>query len=149
MLALHDLGFAVLLPFGEDTGYDLVIDDGAELRRVQCKTGRLRKGAIRFPACSPYVHHRNPLMPRRPYTGEVDAFAVYCPDTDGIYVVPIDDLAVERQGALWVESPRNNQKRFIRFASDYEVGRIKLRRSVPRLSDERVFDQAGPPSTVT
>jgi PD-(D/E)XK endonuclease len=56
MLALHDVGFAVLLPFGENTRYDLVVDDGAELRRVQCKTGRLYKGAIRFlPAVRTYT----------------------------------------------------------------------------------------------
>jgi hypothetical protein len=142
MLALHDVGFAVLLPFGENTRYDLVIDDGAELRRVQCKTGRLYKGAIRFPACSSYVHHRNPVMPRRAYTGEVEAFAVYCPDTSGVYLVPIDDLRVERQGALRVEAPRNNQKRFIRLASDYEVARLDLRSKMPALPNERLFDQA-------
>jgi len=37
MLALHDVGFAVLLPFGENTRYDLAIDDGVELRKVQCQ----------------------------------------------------------------------------------------------------------------
>jgi hypothetical protein len=150
MLALHEVGFALLLPFGENTRYDLVIDDGAELRKVQCKTGRLRKGAIRFPACSTYVHHRNPLMPRRSYTGQVDAFAVYCPDTNGIYLVPMADLAVEREGALRVEAPRNNQKRFIRFASDYEVARIDAARSPSRLIDEEPLDQElGSASTVT
>jgi hypothetical protein len=28
MLALQDAGYAVLTPFGENTRYDLVIDDG-------------------------------------------------------------------------------------------------------------------------
>ena len=150
MLALHDVGFAVLLPFGENTRYDLAIDDGVELRKVQCKTGRLRNGAIRFAACSSYVHHRNPVMPRRSYTGEVDAFAVYCPDTNGVYLVPIHDLAVERQGALRVEAPRNNQRRFIRFASDYEVARVNLRRSQPAQANESSFGQAfGAASTAT
>ena len=43
MIALQSAGYTVLLPFGENTRYDLVIDDGARLARVQCKTGRLRK----------------------------------------------------------------------------------------------------------
>ena len=38
MLALHEAGCAVFLPFGENTRYDLVIDDGVSLQRVQCKT---------------------------------------------------------------------------------------------------------------
>jgi len=46
MLALESAGYAVLLPFGENTRYDLVIDDGQRLARVQCKTGRLRGGAV-------------------------------------------------------------------------------------------------------
>jgi PD-(D/E)XK endonuclease len=45
MLALRAAGFAVLIPFGENTRYDLVIDDGYSLGRVQCKTGRLFNGA--------------------------------------------------------------------------------------------------------
>jgi len=52
MLALREAGFAVLVPFGENTRYDLVIDDGERLARVQCKTGRLRSGAIVFKVCS-------------------------------------------------------------------------------------------------
>jgi hypothetical protein len=43
-LALIDRGFAVFLPVGENTRCDLVIDDGVQLGRVQCKTGRLREG---------------------------------------------------------------------------------------------------------
>ena len=60
MLALQRAGYIVLLPFGENTRYDLVIDDGTSFARVQCKTGRLRDGAVRFAACSSYAHHPNP-----------------------------------------------------------------------------------------
>jgi hypothetical protein len=52
MCALRARGFDLLVPFGENTRYDLVIDDGEPLARVQCKTGRLRNGAIEFPLCS-------------------------------------------------------------------------------------------------
>jgi hypothetical protein len=48
MLALNEAGYGILVPFGENTRYDLVIDDGARLLRVQCKTGRLREGAVTF-----------------------------------------------------------------------------------------------------
>ena len=57
IFALRPAGFDILLPFGENTRYDLVTDDGSRLRRVQCKTGRLRDGAVRFPTCSCYGHH--------------------------------------------------------------------------------------------
>jgi hypothetical protein len=60
MLALREVGFAIYVPFGENTRCDLIIDDGIRLARVQCKTGRLRQGAVRFKTCSSYAHHPNP-----------------------------------------------------------------------------------------
>jgi hypothetical protein len=128
MAVLETVGYAVFLPFGENTRYDLVIDDGRTLSRVQCKTGRLRQGAIRFGACSTYAHHPNPKVIRRPYLGEIDHFAVYCPDTTGVYLIPITDIAVRRQGALRVDPPRNCQRLRIRYAADYEIGKLACSR---------------------
>jgi hypothetical protein len=56
MLGLRDAGFAVSVPFGENTRYDLIADDGERLLRVQCKSGRLRRGAIVFATASTYGH---------------------------------------------------------------------------------------------
>jgi hypothetical protein len=127
MLALQDAGFAVLPPFGENTRYDLVIDDGAHLARVQCKTGRLRQGAVRFKVCSSYAHHRNPNVRDRDYQGEIDYFAVHCPETGGVYLVLIEHMRLRNRGSLRVEPPRNNQRRGIRSAADYEIGSVVLR----------------------
>jgi PD-(D/E)XK endonuclease len=127
MTALREAGYSVLLPFGENTRYDLVIDDGVALRRVQCKTGRLRQGGVRFAACSSYAHHPNPKMVTRDYLGEIDYFAVYCPDTGGVYLVPVEDAPVRKAGTLRVEAARNGQKRRIRTASDYEIAVISIR----------------------
>jgi PD-(D/E)XK endonuclease len=63
MLALREAGFAIYLPFGENTRVDMIIDDGARVARVQCKTGRLRDGAVRFKTCSDYAHHTRILGP--------------------------------------------------------------------------------------
>ena len=128
MLALQETGYTVLVPFGENTRYDLVIDDGVDLARVQCKTGRLRQGAIRFNACSTYVHHARPRMPTRHYHGEVEFFGVHCPDTGGVYLIPIERLPVRNKGALRVDPPGNNQRRGVRFAADYAIGSVVVRR---------------------
>ena len=128
MLALRDAGYAISVPFGENTRYDLVIDDGARTARIQCKTGRLRLGAIRFATCSCYGHHLRPGQSRRDYIGHVDFFAVYCPETSGVYLVPIEDIPVRVQAALRVEAPRNGQQRRIRFASEYELANVRIER---------------------
>jgi hypothetical protein len=41
-------GYSVLLPFGVNQRYDLVLELGERLLRVQCKTGRRRGGSIEF-----------------------------------------------------------------------------------------------------
>jgi PD-(D/E)XK nuclease superfamily protein len=127
MAALRHADLAVLLPFGENTRYDLVIDDGLSFSRVQCKTGRLRDGAVRFNVCSCYGHHQRPGDSRRGYLGQIEFFGVYCPETTGVYLVPITDVPLKSQAALRVDEPRNNQRRNIRKASDYEIGRISVR----------------------
>jgi hypothetical protein len=126
MLALREVGLGVLVPFGENTRYDLVIDNGKCLARVQCKTGRLRGGAVRWSLCSNYGHHTNPRVVHRDYHGDIDYFGVYCPETEGVYLIPIVDLPMRRRGNLRFEPAKNNQRKFIRHAAKYEIGRVKV-----------------------
>jgi len=126
MLALRLHCYALLMPFGENTRYDLVIDNGSCLRRVQCKTGRLRNGVVLFATCSSYAHHGSTAKPRRDYRGEVDDFAVFCRELGAVYLIPIEDLDVRNQGSLRVDPPVNGQRKNVRFASAYEIARIDL-----------------------
>ena len=126
MIALREAGYGVLMPFGENTRYDLVVERSATFRRVQCKTGRLHRGAVYFRTASSYYHHPNPGTPSKHYRGQIDTFAVYCPETAGVYLVPIAAVQTDRVAALRVEPPRNNQRRRIRFAADYEIGRVTI-----------------------
>ena len=125
ILALRNAGYAIFMPFGENTRADLVIDDGINLARVQCKTGRLRQGAVRFRVCSSYAHHPHPKVIRRHYLDDVEFFAVHCPETSGVYLVPIGDLPLRNSASLRIDKPRNNQRERIRDAAPYEIGRIE------------------------
>lgn len=120
MLALREAGYALYLPFGENTRSDLLIEDGNGIARVQCKTGRIRNGAIVFHTTSLSFHHKGKTN-ARPYTDDVDYFAVYCPATRGTYLIPIDELDTRWSANLRLEAPRNGQRRGIRLAADYAV----------------------------
>ena len=140
MLVLESSGLRVYLPFSENTRCDLVLELGDQLVRVQCKSGRLRNGAVRFKTCSSYAHHPHPKIEKRDYVGEVDYFAVYCRETGGVYLVPISEVQVTRQAALRVEECKNRQRRFIRPAEKYELGRVEVttdRRTVRGASGAR------------
>ena len=123
MLALHESGCQVSIPFGENTRYDLVLDDGARLLRLQCKTGRMRFGAVEFATASSYAHHPNEKPTQRHYRGQIDGFAVYCRETGGVYLIPIEDLPLDR-AYLRVREPRNGQRKRVRFARDYEIATV-------------------------
>jgi hypothetical protein len=142
-VALQHAGFAVYVPFGENTRADFITDDGLSLRRVQCKTGRLRAGAVVWNVCSHYGHHRNPRQLRRDYVGEVDDFAVYCPETCGVYLIPIADLPIRVRGALRIDPPKNNQQKFIRYAAHYEIGRVEIHAPESPLRLGRVDEVVG------
>jgi hypothetical protein len=138
-LALQSAGDAVFLPFGENTRADFVIDDGTRLARVQCKTGR--NGVVHFKTCSSYAHHSNPASVARDYIGQVEYFAVYCPETSGIYLIPIDEVPVRWNGSLRVTEARNGQRLRIKYASDYEIGRVTCTRPIPDSGLRRVDER--------
>jgi len=121
---LVQAGNNVLVPFGENTRYDYVIEErDGSFTRVQCKTGRLRGGTIRFKACSFTYHHpnnRGTRVYRHNYRGQADVFGIYCPETDSVYLVPVDDVGLNT-GSLRVTPTRNNQVKKIRWARDFEV----------------------------
>jgi len=109
-------GYRILLPFGVNQRYDLVLDCDGQFLKVQCKTGRLRDGAVRFSAQS--VQSNTGGTRVKHYLGEVDLFAVYCPDNDRVYVIPADEVPSTGM-YLRVEPPRNKQRKHVRWAEDY------------------------------
>jgi PD-(D/E)XK endonuclease len=112
-------GFDVSVPFGENHRYDLIVDDGQKLLRVQVKTGRVRNGVIIFNCCSTHGHRRTELK-TRPYTGQIELLAMYCPDNEKVYVVPEPELSRSKI-QLRLAAPRNNMVKTIRWASQYEL----------------------------
>ncbi len=118
LAALVRRGYRVLTPFGTNHRYDLAIDLGDRFVRAQCKTGRLRRGVILFHARSIRSNTRGTYC--RTYGDQIDLFLVYCPDTDRIYAVPVDE-ATATVGTLRVMPPANRQAKRIRWAKDYEL----------------------------
>lgn len=111
-------GHRVLLPFGSNQRYDLVIEIDGRFLRAQCKTGRLRKGRVIFNAASVRVNSQRAFI--RSYHGEVDLFLVYCPDTDRVYALDVEEAGAFR-GGLRVVPTANGQAKGIRWAVDHEL----------------------------
>lgn len=110
-------GYDLAKPLGDNARYDLIIDDGDRFLRVQIKTGRLVEGVIRFEASSSQAHRGRG---RQSYRGQIELFAVYSPDLDKTYLVPVDECGAIG-GTLRLEPPRNSQRAGVRWAAQYEV----------------------------
>jgi hypothetical protein len=116
MSAYIKAGLTVSVPFGTGAPYDLIVDNGSRLYKIQVKTGRFYKGCILYNG-KRRVREAHPYA-TRPYSKtEVDYFAVYYPLADSIYVVPLKICGSD--GCLRLDPVLNGQQKLIRWAKDF------------------------------
>jgi hypothetical protein len=122
--AAVELGCVVLRPFPEGRRYDLVIDNGERLLRVQCKWGRLRGPMIIVTLATCRLTPRDGYV-RTTYTsGDIEGIAVYCHDLKRCYYLPIEVVAGRSGIHLRLRPAANNQEAAINYADQYEFGAI-------------------------
>jgi hypothetical protein len=123
MAALVAAGKVVLAPCVQIRPYDLVIEEDGSFFRVQCKTGRLFRGAVAFRPHRLRAAKRETGWIRRVtnYKGDVDFFGVFCPEIESVYLVPIGVVNTSMSCFLRLTPPKNGQKKGIRWAEDYLV----------------------------
>jgi PD-(D/E)XK endonuclease len=113
------LGIDVYKPVAEGGRYDLILDLGSRLLRVQCKWATRRKGTLVVPCQSSRRTAEGFL--RRCYTAEeVDAIAAYSLEIDRCFLIPIARVANRPAIALRIDPCRNNQRRGINWADDFD-----------------------------
>jgi len=117
-------GFIVSRPVIE-VRYDLVIDDGKNLNRVQVKytaqreAGALNIGLRKFGG-NKEVGLR--MADVKTYSAdEVDVLAVFSPVSGKVYWVPIEVFEGKTVLRLRLEPSKNNQKKRVLMASEYEL----------------------------
>lgn len=115
-----ELGYQVLLPFNQGCRYDMVVEREGVFERIQVKTGLLVDDAyITFNTSSLDLSDKSDVQ-FRSYYGEIDFFAVYCPQNERCYRIAVDD-APGGHCRLRLVAPRNNQHKGVRWADDYRL----------------------------
>ena len=114
LTAYLNAGFTVSLPFGSGAVYDLLVDSGTHIFKIQVKTAWLSKGILRYKCL-----RRQPGSEKRIayLNNEIDFFAVYCPSNNLLYGIPVSNHP--SGGWLRLEPTKNKQTKLIRLASDY------------------------------
>jgi len=124
---IHQLigdGYSVAIPFGDNDKYDIVVDSGKCLYRVQCKTAwQNKEETIRFNTHSQTT--REGEYHEDTYDGEIDAFVVRYPQTETLYWIPIAQ-ATEQKMELRFSADIDHPS--INWAENYEFDG-----SIPRM----------------
>jgi antitoxin (DNA-binding transcriptional repressor) of toxin-antitoxin stability system len=115
------LGVPVLRPGSGHARYDLALDIGGELLRVQCKWGRLdREDSVVCVKCSGSRHAPRGYIRTTYAEDEVDLFGIYCGELDRSFLLPIQLAAGKHQVQLRLTPSRNAQRAGVILAGDYE-----------------------------
>lgn len=128
-------GFLVSVPFGNGCPYDLIVDTGTRLLKVQVKTGWQSKGCLIYKG-QRRIKDANRNGMRQYREDEVDFFAIYFPKTGSIYVVPFAEAG--GYGRLRIAPVMNGQQKLIRWATDFTWERHLESLEAERLSNEEM-----------
>jgi hypothetical protein len=114
-------GIPVFKPIFEDRRYDFVFEAPTGLLRVQVKWARERRGAVLVIARTSRIVTGGRFERTTYSTDEVDAVAVYCPDTECCYFIPIFDIPASGCMSLRLTQAKNNQLKGLHSAAEYEL----------------------------
>jgi prevent-host-death family protein len=141
------LGIDVLKPMAEHGRYDLALDLGGGLLRVQCKWGSLDRAlGVICVRVGGSRHTPSGYVTSTYSTEEIDAIAVYCAELAEAFLIPIDVAAGKRQLHLRLDPPRNGQRACINLAGDYRLGAIA--QLGERSAGSRKVGGSSPPSSI-
>ena len=117
------LGVDVFRPLQEHGRYDLVLEIGGRLQRVQCKWARRTGDVLIITLASSRL---TPAGYVRTHYSEdqIDAIAAYCADLDRCYFIPAGQVAGRSVIYLRLAATRNGQKARLHWAAEYELSVI-------------------------
>jgi hypothetical protein len=98
------LGFRVSKPWGESSRYDLIVDNGRKLLRVQVKS------AHRADDFGGYTFHAHGNTARAYRSSEIDFLAAYVVPVDTWYLFPVEEFRKYKSMKLFPSSRRRRSK---------------------------------------
>lgn len=113
-------GYKVAIPYGENWRYDLIVERGFGLERVQVKYVE-SKGESFVVKCHSSSHMAGNQYSAKPYSAdEVDWIAVYDGSSQRGYYLPISTVGDQPQIVLRITPAKNGQTKGIRWAKDFQ-----------------------------
>lgn len=114
-------GYIVSRPMIEGTRYDMIIDNGEKLSKIQIKYAGGKHSVSKGSAVVDFRKTSNNGKQNNGYfKNEVDAIIVYLPQVDKICYFPIEMLEGKTSLTIRYENSKNNQSKNIILVEDYK-----------------------------
>lgn len=91
MLLNQELGYTISKPFGDNSKYDLIVDTGIELQRIQVKSTR-RKETSSGMDCYNCLVCSGADSKQQYSTKDIDYVAIYVIPENAWYKIPVKDI---------------------------------------------------------
>ncbi len=135
LIAFTQMGFDCSIPYGDCSKYDIIVDVGDELLKIQCKSSRhpidngvVNKDVIVFSCVSQTTNTKKTT--RHTYKDKVDYFATTWKDK--VYLIPVDECSTSK--TLRLNPPVNKVE--YNAAEDYEVNKILGHKINPKFLED-------------
>ena len=112
-------GLGVLKPLNDGLRYDLVFDLHPRLLRVQCKWS-VRRGDVVVVTCRTCRRGPGGYIRSSYSADEIDLIGAYCLELDACYLIPIARVVGRPFMTLRLAPARNNQRKGVNWAKDFE-----------------------------
>ena len=113
-------GYIISKPITECSRYDMIIDDGVDLQRIQVKYAGSKQTSSTGSCLVDFRKKSLNGRTRNSYTrDEVDAVLVYIPEIDKICYFPVSVIEYRTTLTIRFTKPKSNQRKGIIFADDY------------------------------
>lgn len=123
LIAFMKMGFDCSIPYGDNAKYDIIVDIGDELLKIQCKSanavrseGKIDENAFIIRCTSQTTNTKKTI--RHSYVGLIDYFATVWKDK--VYLIPVDECSDTK--TLRLNPPKYNVT--YNKAEDYEIEKI-------------------------
>jgi prevent-host-death family protein len=117
------LGLSVLKPLTEHERYDLVLEIGGRLQRVQCKWGK-KLGEVVAVNLASSRRGADGHIRTRYSADEIDAIGVFCQELNSCFLIPFDVVAGQWAVQLRLGPARNRQRAALHFAETFLLGAV-------------------------
>lgn len=121
LVSFYKLGYKVSIPYGENCRYDMIVDTGKHLLRVQCKTSKFVSDECFSFACRSTRVNSQGCHEQRYSKDEIDYFCTFY--NEKCYLVPVEECnSTEKK--LRFCYPSSGQKKLISLAEKYELEKV-------------------------